>query len=128
MPIDGCHELTQGYHNWHKAIDLATDVGTPLFSIISGVVMQVEELVDMGLSIRIRKEDGEMWHETIYAHLEYVIVEEKQTVKEGQLIGATGNSGKKTTGPHLHFAYFNKHGESPLKNEFPREREGELIC
>lgn len=49
-------------------------------------------------------EDGrEIFLEAIYYHLSQRIVREYKFVNKGDYIGLTGNTGKYTTGPHLHF-------------------------
>jgi murein DD-endopeptidase MepM/ murein hydrolase activator NlpD len=94
------------------AVDFAVPVGTPVLAARDGTVMQVESGFDTaGLDsaryagranyIRIAHDDGTM---AVYAHLkpDGVLTRVGQTVRTGQQIGLSGNTGY-TTGPHLHF-------------------------
>jgi murein DD-endopeptidase MepM/ murein hydrolase activator NlpD len=94
------------------AIDFAIPEGTPILAARAGVVVQVESDFDKaGLDreiyggranfVRILHEDGTM---ALYAHLkpEGVLVRTGQSVREGQQIGLSGNTGF-STAPHLHF-------------------------
>lgn len=39
---------------------------------------------------------------TIYGHMNVIIAQEGETVRQGQAIGGVGSTGR-STGPHLHF-------------------------
>ena len=40
---------------------------------------------------------------SIYKHCSVLLKNEREFVKQGELIAQSGNSGLATTGPHLHF-------------------------
>ncbi len=119
------------------AVDVAMPVGTPLYAAREGVVMEVENDFYKGgtdnrayrsrsNSIRILHDDGSM---AVYAHLELekARVYPGQTVKEGQIIGFSGNTGY-SSGPHLHFAIQVNKGMSLESIPFQfRKRNGEGI-
>jgi murein DD-endopeptidase MepM/ murein hydrolase activator NlpD len=89
----------------HKAIDIPIDQGTKVFAAADGVV---EDVTDNGYgfnSVTIRH-DGSA---SLYGHVESFLVEEGDTVRQGQVIALSGGrpgtpgAGHITTGPHLHF-------------------------
>jgi hypothetical protein len=54
---------------------------------------------------------------TIYAHLDGLAVRKGDDVEKGELLGPIGNTGA-STGPHLHFSFFDGHPQSggrPMK-------------
>lgn len=92
------------YPSWyHMALDIAGDVGTPVYAAHSGTVEQV--LIGgwdggYGNNVWINDGDGIRTH---YAHLSAANVSAGQSVVGGQtIIGYRGNSGR-STGPHTHF-------------------------
>jgi len=96
--------LTSGYGwRWgrmHAGIDIAADVGTPVFAAADGVVEYSEwNSGGYGNLIEVRHPDGSM---TRYAHLNRSLVQEGQKVKQGEQIAEMGSTGY-STGPHLHF-------------------------
>lgn len=109
------HTITAGWFysdgKLHRAIDLRAAVGTPVYAAEDGTVDWVQAWdghstrgnQSYGNLVRIRHDDykgGKL--QTLYAHLKESKVKYGQAVKEGELIGYSGNSGN-STGPHLHF-------------------------
>jgi murein DD-endopeptidase MepM/ murein hydrolase activator NlpD len=89
-----------GRGEFHTALDIATKLGAPIQAPADGIVANVEKRPDMGLMIQIEHGRGIM---TLYAHLFRAAVSKGQVVKNGEVIGYVGNSGR-STGPHLHYA------------------------
>lgn len=89
----------------HNGIDLAADVGTPVYATDSGTI-HAEGWGSgnswmgsiAGIYVLIRH----WWGYSGYAHLSSTIVNAGQWVGRGQLIGYSGMTGV-GTGPHLHF-------------------------
>ncbi len=93
------------------AVDIAMDVGTPIYAARSGIVIRRKtEYLFAGLnksflsranSVSILHSDGTI---SIYAHLKFrsILVKEGMKVKAGEVIAKSGNTGY-STGPHLHF-------------------------
>jgi murein DD-endopeptidase MepM/ murein hydrolase activator NlpD len=83
----------------HLGIDLAADIGTPVYATADGRVSFVGKDPGLGKMIRINHLFG---YTTVYAHLSMVKVKRGENVKRGEMIGAVGNTGY-STGPHLHY-------------------------
>ena len=82
----------------HYGIDIAGNTGTSIVSAIDGTVTQNSSEGDYGKHLRI--ENGEVM--TLYAHCSKLLVNEGDSVKQGQIIAEVGSTGR-ATGPHLHF-------------------------
>lgn len=84
----------------HWGIDLAAPKGTPILASHDGTVIYVgREFRGFGRLIMI---EGIYGYATLYAHLSRSRVRMGQKVKQGQIIGDMGNTGR-STGVHLHF-------------------------
>ena len=83
----------------HEGIDFVADPGTQVFASAGGVVQTAEYHPQYGNLIEI---DHGNDFSSRYAHLSKINVKPGQVVKRGQLIAASGNTGR-STGPHLHF-------------------------
>lgn len=90
---------TRGASTYHKGIDWATPTGTAVMASSGGTVVRAGWGSGYGYVVYIRHPDG---RETRYAHLSKVLVKTGETVKQGQKIALSGNTGR-STGPHLHF-------------------------
>lgn len=87
----------------HYGIDLSASIGTPILASIGGTVKQTGEDEVNGKFIKITSGDIE----TVYAHCNKIYVEEKQLIKQGDIIAEVGNTGI-SSGPHLHFEIWQK--------------------
>ncbi len=103
---------TKGASTNHKGIDWAVPVGTAVYASSGGTVTKAGWGSGYGNVVYIKHPDG---RETRYGHLSKVLVSAGQTVKQGQKIALSGNTGR-STGPHLHFEIrINGAAVNPLK-------------
>lgn len=84
---------------FHNGIDLAAPMFTPIYAAAAGTVEEAGAESGFGNVVRIRHNAST---ETLYGHMERILVREGQRVRAGQLIALVGNRGF-STGPHLHF-------------------------
>ena len=90
---------TRGASSNHKGIDWGIPRGSSVVASSGGTVTKAGWGGGYGYVVYIRHPGGA---ETRYAHLSKVLVSAGQSVKQGQRIALTGNTGV-STGPHLHF-------------------------
>lgn len=84
---------------FHKGVDFALPVGSPVRSTASGVVIFSGAKGGYGNCIIVSHGNGLA---TLYAHLSELLVKNNQKIKVNQIIAKSGNSGR-STGPHLHY-------------------------
>jgi murein DD-endopeptidase MepM/ murein hydrolase activator NlpD len=90
---------TRGLSWYHAGADLAAPVGTPVKSIMAGMVRAVnQDLFGYGIHVIITHDQG---FESLYGHLSKFSVNLGQKVDLGTIIGEIGSTGL-STGPHLH--------------------------
>lgn len=106
MPVEGeiTSEFGERVHpvfktvKMHNGIDIDAAIGTPIKSSAAGKVIEVGEDEINGKYIRVKS--GK--YDVVYAHCYKVSVKEGQNIKQGDILGETGDTGL-TSGPHLHF-------------------------
>ena len=93
-PIDGFNKM-------HRGTDFAAPMGTPIMASGSGLITIARWCGGGGNCIKIKHNST---YETIYAHMKNFArgIKEGVRVKQGQIIGYVGSTGK-STGPHLHY-------------------------
>lgn len=80
----------------HYGIDYGTPIGTPVHATTGGVVSRLSNL---GGGLVAKLKNGNLTQ--FFMHLSEIV--KTGSVKAGDLIARTGNSGKWTTGPHIHW-------------------------
>jgi murein DD-endopeptidase MepM/ murein hydrolase activator NlpD len=114
----------------HKGIDYRAAIGTPVVAAVPGVVVHAGKHIykkgwgwAFGLHVIIDNDafvDGSAGLWAGYCHLNGVNVSVGQRVRQGQLVGTSGNTGR-STGPHLHFQILASRTWNPTKHKNPQK-------
>ena len=93
-PIDGFNKM-------HRGTDFAAPMGTPIMASGDGVVKKAGWCGGGGNCVVIKHNST---YQTVYAHMSKFAngIRSGKRVKQGQIIGYVGSTGK-STGPHLHY-------------------------
>ncbi len=83
----------------HNGVDIAGDVGDPIYAFSSGTVEYIGYSDTYGNYFRIDHGNGV---KSFYAHCNTLLVSKGDAVEVGQLVAEVGQTGD-VTGPHLHF-------------------------
>lgn len=143
-----------GRGSFHKGIDLDAEIGEPVYAMFDGIVENAVDRYDPNVPYdkydELYKQYGERDYnagnrvqirsavngKTItqkYFHLHSVFVNRGQTVKAGDIIGYSGDTGnaksKESNGPHLHLEiYLNGRLEDPILYLYTIfNKEGKII-
>ena len=93
-PIDGFNKM-------HQGTDFAAPLGTPIMASGDGIIKKAGWCGGGGNCVKIKHNST---YQTIYAHMSKFArgIKNGVRVKQGQIIGFVGSTGK-STGPHLHY-------------------------
>ena len=84
--------------SFHSGVDLDAPAGSNVLAVADGTVLNAEYNQAYGYFVLLEHEDGV---QTFYAHMQELLANPGDEVKQGQSIGLVGSSGW-ATGPHLH--------------------------
>jgi murein DD-endopeptidase MepM/ murein hydrolase activator NlpD len=88
-----------GYSQHHKGVDFSAPAETPVRAAGAGTIVKASYWGNYGNYIMIKHNDK---YSTAYAHLSRMKVRVGMKVRQNQIIGNVGATGR-TTGPHLHY-------------------------
>jgi len=108
LPVDGRHSSSFGRRRIingqprrpHSGLDIAAPTGTPVYSPEAGLVSGGGDFFFNGNSLFVDHGEGLI---SMFCHLDEILVQPGEQVKQGQLIARVGSSGR-VTGPHLHWS------------------------
>lgn len=98
-PFGARDDPFNGEGAFHSGIDISATFGSPVHAAADGVVETASMASGYGREIVVDHGNG---IETLYGHLSGFAVTTGQQVRQGQVIGYVGMSGR-STGPHLHY-------------------------
>jgi murein DD-endopeptidase MepM/ murein hydrolase activator NlpD len=112
-PVDGY--VTRGFEDEsligdaHFGIDIAGPKGSPIKATAAGVIIFSGWTYEEGYVIIIKHK---LDYYSFYKHNLQNLVQEWETVKKGQIIALLGDTGRISSGPHLHFEIWR--GTTPI--------------
>ena len=97
--VYGSQRILNGKPKWpHYGLDFAADEGTEIKAMLDGTVTMAEtDLFYTGGTLIFDHGHG---ISTLYMHMEKILVKKGQKVKQGDIIGTVGSTGR-ATGAHL---------------------------
>lgn len=104
-PVDGTISEEYSIENNHLAVDIATEMGTPVKSVADGTVLFAEWTAETGHVIIVEHAQGFI---SVYKHNSSLHKVQGDLVVSGEVIASAGNTGEFSTGPHLHFELWNQ--------------------
>ena len=108
---EGTYTKTSGFgprgNSMHRGVDLAGSEGTDIFAALDGTVAAAGPASGFGQWIVVDSQTPGGLVSTVYGHMypDGVLVRQGTSVKAGDHIAELGNNGQ-STGPHLHFEYW----------------------
>lgn len=94
--VTGKHDVSNG----HFGVDIVGKLNSRISAALDGTVIFAGWTIDTGYVIYIQHEQNLV---TVYRHNAELFKIQGDKVRAGEAIAIMGNSGKETTGPHLHF-------------------------
>lgn len=108
----------------HEGLDFVAPLGSEIYAVADGFVSDIRldgnsspMQLPYGNQVRVQHDDG---YETIYAHLDQVVVVRGQVVRAGQLIALADDTGN-STGSHLHLTLKKKGATQAGQTSYPHD-------
>ena len=122
-PVPNYKYCSRWYSSGHKGVDICAPAGTPIYATASGTVTKAGYNkagagTGYGYSVVVNHGGG---YTSVYAHCLSLAVHAGQSVKQGQLIGYVGSTGR-SSGNHCHFEIRLNGSYVPPQNVFPGKK------
>ena len=122
-PVPNYRYCSRWYGSGHKGVDICAPAGTPIYASAGGTVTKAGYNkagagTGYGYSVIISHSGG---YTTVYAHCLSLTVSAGQSVRQGQLIGYVGSTGR-SSGNHCHFEIRRSGSYLAPQNFFPGKK------
>jgi murein DD-endopeptidase MepM/ murein hydrolase activator NlpD len=105
-PVNG--EISQEYNaSRHFGVDVVTKKDEQIKACLDGVVLYTSFNDQDGYTVILSHQNNIT---SVYKHAQKVMVEIGQSISAGESIAIVGNTGERSTGPHLHFELWSSLG------------------
>lgn len=99
-PVEGLVTEEYDINKEHFGIDIAAKQDAPVKAVLDGEVVSDSYTFENGYVLVVQHPNSII---SIYKHCSKLLKKTGNTVKAGEVIALTGNTGETSTGPHLHF-------------------------
>jgi len=93
-----------GIRQFHNGLDIVGSVNAAVSAVMDGRVAETGYSTIFGNFVIVSHAEG---YQTLYAHLNKILVKQGASVLQGKTIGLLGSTGY-STGPHLHLGVFKR--------------------
>ena len=100
LPVKGLVTESFNIEDEHYGVDVVTKENELIKSTLNGVVVMSSWTSETGHVIAIQHENNLL---SVYKHNSVLLKDQGEKVEAGEAIAIIGNSGKWSSGPHLHF-------------------------
>jgi murein DD-endopeptidase MepM/ murein hydrolase activator NlpD len=83
----------------HTGVDISAPMGTPIKATADGIVMYANWNAGYGRCVIVDHGNG---YQTLYGHMSHIDVVDGQEIRQGEVVGLVGSSGR-STGTHVHY-------------------------
>jgi len=127
-PVDAgiiSSEYGERWGKMHKGLDIAADVGEPVYAIADGEVIYAGDGLRGYGNVVIVRHDRTM--SSLYAHNSELKVKQGDRVTQGTLVALLGSTGH-STGPHVHFEI--REGDAAVNPHtvLPQSKLADVVC
>ncbi len=112
LPVKGFITESFNIEKEHFGVDLVTKENELIKSTLDGVVVMSSWTSETGHVIAVQHENNLI---SVYKHNSVLLKDQGEKVEAGEAIAIIGNSGKWSSGPHLHFELW--HNNNPVDPE-----------
>lgn len=104
-PVKGYISKDFDPESGHYGIDYSLKPGSPVYASANGYIVFSGFTIDDGFMVIIAHKDEYL---TIYKHCSSTVKGIREKVTQGEIIALSGNTGKLSYGPHLHFEVWHR--------------------